>query len=306
MCQIITELVFLACSSTTDNTMPAPKDLIAAASVNGNSPIVTLTWTPEQNADYYEIRRTTDSKWKTSIVLESSFTRTVYTDSYNLKAGSKYYYKVGAKEKYSTDTVENFSRSASIEILLSGITGLYSETISDSSIKITWNNYNGASQYRIYRSNSSGDYGIPIADIDAIFTEYTDTLLKPGTTYYYRIAIIDNDGIEEPSTNYSWATTRIIPVANLPPPENLNAKSIGQVILLKWDEVEWASTYYVFIAFEEEGPYTLLTSVSAAICSEYMVSRLSESINLSANTAYYFKVSAGGERSNSVMAITES
>jgi len=68
------------------------------------------------------------------------------------------------------------------------------ENIDSTSIKITWDSVTGATGYRVYRSETeTGPYTQIGADITT-GTEYTDTGLTTGNTYYYKLSAFDGNG----------------------------------------------------------------------------------------------------------------
>lgn len=286
------------------NPLPAPENLNAELDGNSSTLRVIVTWTPVVNATYYYVYRSTVPDWSDFICLSANLVATtVYPDTSFLKAGTTYYYRVGAK-KVTSDPLE-LSDHVEIYIPHSGVSGLSASVLSQSSIRVMWNPVERAIKYRVYRalsSSASADWE-PVAYLDS--PEFTDTLLTPRTTYYYRVSVIDNNGKEEPRSNsFTNATTS----SSITPPGNLAATANGMIITLTWDAVEGASTYYIFGSFSEEGPYALINSLSANLGTAYMAASLDylTDIPLRANTTYHFKVSTGGTKSDSVSATTGS
>jgi len=305
-------------NTTSAEVLPAPANLKAITSTNssGNA-IVTLTWTPVTGASYYVIYRSTDSTWTNYNIVSTTWSTTVYSYPYYsndlpLKNNTIYYYKVGAKGVYTNGPVGKLSEAIEVYIGLSGIVSISATALSDSGIKVTWNVVEGAAKYRVYRgTNSSSTSMEPAAYVNAPATEYADTPLLPGTTYYYRIAVIDSEDREgAQSGSYGYATTRSTPtVTPFPAPENLTATVHGRVITLEWDTVASASTYYIYGAFAETGPYALIYNLNANYGPVYNVTSLTYygfGIGLDASTTYYFKVStsANGPMSDPVSATT--
>jgi len=99
------------------------------------------------------------------------------------------------------------------------------------SVTITWTLSPGASGYQIYRD------GIPIAQVGANATSYTDTGLLPDTHYDYKVVALHESGAaSDPSKEASTAT----PVVNDSdaPSEVLGLKAVAvtsRQINLSWD-----------------------------------------------------------------------
>jgi hypothetical protein len=86
-------------------------------------------------------------------------------------------------------------------------TNVRAEPLSADSIQITWNTVSGASLYYVYGSPSvSGNYTYLRSSAAA---SHIETQLSPGTTYYFKVAAV-NDGGEGPLSEYAAATTQII------------------------------------------------------------------------------------------------
>ena len=61
------------------------------------------------------------------------------------------------------------------------------EQVSLIGIKLQWNAIQGSVGYRVFRSETQGELGIPATDFYCQFHEYIDVNVKPNTTYYYTI-----------------------------------------------------------------------------------------------------------------------
>ena len=98
-------------------------------------------------------------------------------------------------------------------------TGLTATAISTTQINLNWNNNpeSDLANYRVYRSNSAtGTYSF-IGQTTS--SDYSDTGLSAGTTYYYRVSAVDISGNESPQTSYLSATTQSEPEPEPPEPE---------------------------------------------------------------------------------------
>lgn len=144
----------------------------------------------------YEVQRATKSGGPfTTIATESeSYTsRLAYLDS-TAKTGTTYYYRFrivsGSDQYVKTSKVIATSKTASVKVGIPEVDQLYassmnvSEKISKPGVFL-WMTSNFANQYDVYRStNKSKGY----RKIKTIYSaDFTDTAVKSGTVYYYKV-----------------------------------------------------------------------------------------------------------------------
>jgi len=280
--------------------LPAPTNLVVTPN---NNLSITLTWTPVQDAGYYVVLRTTDASWENYIILTGTATSTVYTDN-TIKNGVTYFYKIGAKKYYSSDPVGELSEAVEARVTINQllVTSISVTAMNDDTIMVTWNSISEANKYRIYRgkNNTSLSSMEVLADVNAPQIEYFDQLLEPAT-YYYRISVINSEGIEgNLSTVYNGVSVGS-------PSYNLTATPHGRVITLAWDPIPY-NTIFIYGSFNETGPYALIHNLSYN-ATAYNVSSLSYygfGQGLEPNTRYYFRVStsSNGPMSDTVSATT--
>lgn len=291
--------------------LPAPTNFIASVIDSSSGPRVTLTWTPVSGALYYAVYLSTDSTWSEYIIITNSITTTVFSYPYYandlpLITGTTYYYKVGAKRQSSNDSVGDLSEQTVVYISPSTgtVTNISASALTEGSIKVTWSAVAGASKYRIYRAFSYSGVGEAVAYVNAPSTEFTDASLAPQTTYYYRIAVVDdNDKEGSQSNNYDWATT----LASTIPPNNLTATANGRIITLEWDAVTGANSYQIYGSFTSGGTFVYIGNVHSNDGTSFNVQTMAPYgvIPLEPSTTYYFKVRvSGGVLSSEVSATT--
>ncbi|MHA1813365.1 MAG: S8 family serine peptidase, partial [Candidatus Thorarchaeota archaeon] len=112
------------------------------------------------------------------------------------------------------------------------VTGLTTETLSHTEIKLTWdaNTEEDLDHYNVYRD------GTKIAETTD--TTYTDTGLTPETTYTYEVSAVDTSGNEGEKSDPASATTDPAPPDTTPPAKvtGLDAQPLSQTeIKLTWD-----------------------------------------------------------------------
>jgi autotransporter-associated beta strand protein len=137
-------------------------------------------------------------------------------------------------------------------------TNVVATVVSANEIDFTWSPANGATNYYVKRSTTSGG---PYTTISAPLTQtnFSDTSLIGGNTYYYVVTAI-NDGGATNSTPVS-ATTLTAPAA----PASLTATAVSSSqINLSWPASAGATSYNVNSANFSGGPYTVIaTNVTA-------------------------------------------
>jgi len=140
------------------------------------------------------------------------------------------------------------------------------DSISPSSILIDWVGVSGASDYRLYRSNSpDGPWDHQIYFGPA--SQYNDTNdvvahLAPGTTYYYRVASVNNGTTSELSAVIAGATLLSAP----PCVTNLDATQIASnAIEVTWDDVIATGDYFLERSYLPDDGFRQIAVLSADV-----------------------------------------
>jgi hypothetical protein len=106
---------------------------------------------------------------------------------------------------------------------------------SSSSIRLTWESVPQATGYTVERGDgpAPADTWVKIGETPAEVSTYTDTGLAAGTTYYYRVSAVLEDGQAPTSDVVSATTTETSPPAQ----PTLTAKTRKSGIILAWTDV---------------------------------------------------------------------
>ncbi len=162
-------------------TLPLAPASVVASSPSYNS--IKLSWAAVPGANGYSVYRSTSATGTFTLI--STVTTAYYTNA-SLTPGATYYYKVSAYRLVGTTKVYGPQCAAvSKRVVPATITNLTAVRYSSTSIKLTWGGISGASGYEIYRSTAaSGTYTLLKAQT---LLTYTNTALKTGTTYYYKV-----------------------------------------------------------------------------------------------------------------------
>ncbi len=196
-----------------------------------------LSWDAIDDAVHYEVYRATSKSG--TYALRVSTTDLYFTNS-SAKSGSTYYYKVAA---VSPDGTLTYSSIVSVSAACDApeLTG----KLSSGKPKVTWAAVDGAVEYRVYRATSkSGTYALRVNTTDLHFT---NTSAKGGTSYYYKVAAVNADGV----LTYS-APIKITSACDAP---LIGAQLSGGKPKITWSAVNGATEYQVYRANSENGSY---------------------------------------------------
>ena len=169
--------------------LPAPGAPTGLAATPGNAQ-VSLTWTASSGASSYHVKRSIASGAETQISAPGSNS---YTDS-GLTNGTKYYYVVSAVNSggESANSSEVSATPVAPVTAPATPTGLQA-TGGNAQVSLSWNASTGAASYNVKRSTTNGGpYSTAVASPTA--TNYTDTSVTNGTTYYYVVSAVNTAG----------------------------------------------------------------------------------------------------------------
>ncbi|MBQ5783057.1 MAG: leucine-rich repeat protein, partial [Oscillospiraceae bacterium] len=153
--------------------------------------------------------------------------------------------------------------------------------------KLSWEAIEGAAKYQIYRS-TSGKTGSFTLKTTVTGTSYTNTDAKAGTTYYYKVRAVVEDGTKG---EFSAVAAR---TCDLPQPvvTATNIASTGK-IQLKWNAIEGAKEYKIYRSTSKTGTYKLLkTTTSTSL----------KNTSVNAGETYWYKVKAVHSNSSATSA----
>jgi fibronectin type 3 domain-containing protein len=195
---------------------------------------VDLEWTSVGGATGYRVYRSTTSGAGYAQIADVN--TTVYVDN-TAQNGTTYYYVVTA---YDALQESGFSAQAAATPQPRPATPTITDVIiQDSLVGLGWSLVPEATEYRIYRSTTSGTgyrrVGV-VAD-----EEFVDTNVVNGVTYFYRVAAYD--GVQESLFSNEVSAT---PVARPAPPTITSATGLDARVELTWTSVPRATQYRVY------------------------------------------------------------
>src|SRR4029079_9137114 len=202
-----------------DTTPPAQVTGLSANPVGTSQ--INLDWNQNSESDFnhYNIYRGTTSGFTVTLGVTAP-TGTSTANSYSstgLSPSTTYYYKVAAVDNAGNIGPLSSERSTTTNAAPdttppAQVTGLSASTISSTQINLAWtqNTESDFNQYLIYRGTSSGftvTLGVTAPTGTSTANSYSSTGLSPSTTYYYKVAAVDNAGNIGPLSSERSTTT---------------------------------------------------------------------------------------------------
>ncbi|MEG6567997.1 S-layer homology domain-containing protein [Thermoanaerobacterium saccharolyticum] len=230
--------------------------------LTGSSPsptTVNLTWHKILGATGYTLYRSDNEDGTYEPIYSGN--AGIFTDT-NLQPNRTYYYKVS----YTNDAGEESPLSAAISVttksdIPTSLIAYPIKTAQENEVTcaiIKWDPIVGASQYILYRANSSDGTYSEIYRGYAI--NYMDTGLKPGATYYYKVKAVTSAG----ESGYSTAVSVKIPVIGKDAVIVINGEAgANDVTKLKLTTIKVGDKYYRYDYNSVDGKFVSLICSSS-------------------------------------------
>lgn len=224
------------------SNIPAPKNVAAELTLNGDSYVINVTWDAVKIAEKYQVYRSNSSGYNAKYELVADdITTTSWTDDSPL-SGS-YYYKVRAIGHEMTSYDSNSSQGVNCSV--NSPTNVAGElTLSDNNfvINVTWDAVEKANSYNVYRSdNYYGDYEKVAEGIAT--NSWTDN--SPIVGYnYYKVQAVDH-GLKSQQSDPSNGVNCALDIPqNVKGELTLNGNDLA--ISVTWDAVTYAESYEIW------------------------------------------------------------
>jgi len=188
--------------ANTPTPPPAPTGLTATTGYTK----VSLSWTASDLTDSYSVYRGTTAGGESTTAVASGITTTSYVNT-GLTNGTTYYYKVKATNVIGTSGYSNeASATPAIPPIPPAPTGL-TATGDNTKVLLNWNASSDAESYNIYRGTTAGGESTTAVASGITTTNYVNTGLTNGTTYYYKVKATNFSGTSGYSTEASATAT---------------------------------------------------------------------------------------------------
>ncbi|HEX5244223.1 MAG TPA: fibronectin type III domain-containing protein, partial [Tepidisphaeraceae bacterium] len=251
---------------------PAVSNLTATAISTSE---IDLTWTlSADTASAIEVDRSTDGNTWDTVTDSLAGNATSFADSSALNEATHYFYRV---RLIWSSGPSAFTTTADAWTLPNAPSLLSASSSGPNEVDLSWTNNSAvATQFQIERS----DDGVNFYTLDTVTgTTYSDTFADDGSTYWYRVeALNDNGDLSAPSGAVSTSTA-------LAPPSELTATAVSaSEIDLAWSDDSVTATGYEVDRSTNGTNFTPLAPNLPADTSSYT------DTGLAAGAHFYYRV----------------
>ena len=229
------------------------------------STTLQITWKKNTFASQYKLYRRQGASGSFAEIYTGS--QNSFTDT-KTQHGQTYQYKLQACDSVCSD----FSTVKSGKTPPSKPTISRVESVSSTSLKISWTHQSGFS-YKLFRSLSQHGNYTELSGVSG--STYTDTGLTANTTYYYKLQACDSV-----CSDFSTVKSGKTPPSK---PTISRVESVSSTSLKIFWTHQRGFTYKLFRSLSQHGNYTELSGVSGSTYTD---------TGLTANTTYYYKLQA--------------
>jgi hypothetical protein len=280
-------------ASSFTTIVAAPGVPVLSAPANNATGIAvspTVTWNAVTGAATYRVQVSTASDFSIGIVVDDSTLTTASKAVGTLSNGTKYYWRVNAKNAGGTSAwagVYNFTTivaAPSAPALSSPANNATDVAVNPT---LTWGAAAGAATYRVQVSTAS-DFSSGILVDDSTLTTGSKAVgpLSNGTKYYWRVNAKNAGGTS--GWSGTWVFTTIIAAPSAPTlasPVN-NATNVSITPTLVWNTLSDATTYQVQVSTVSNFASTVFNMSGLTATSQAVSTALLNS------TLYYWRANA--------------
>jgi len=261
----------ISCTIDTTTYLPNTVSNVKAQMTDINK--IKLSYDKLPDADGYHIYVSDNILGPYNLVSSIKDITYDYTGSF----GQTYYFKVAAyKLTESTEYEGVHSKIVGMNTnnyLLDAPTNLDITALSNTSVKLVFGSVTGATNYNIYRSTNNKNF-TKVATVDT--TEYTDTTVSVGTTYYYKVSAVKDRLYDGYKSNVIY-----IKLTGMAPTGLKITNYTYTSLRISYDKMDGIDGYEIYYSTTKNGKYKRcgITTGNAFIHK-----------NLKYNGAYYYKV----------------
>lgn len=212
-----------------------------------------LSWGEDAHAVKFQIYRATSKSGKYSKIKELTGNRYVDTSA---SAAKKYYYKIRAIAEDGSKSVYSAVKYCTAKLSAPNVA--ISMVRSTGKIKLSWPKVSGRKEYAIYRATGANGEWKKIKTTTS--TSYTDSSVKAGKVYYYKVKALHSK-----SSYHSSYSAVVSQPCYLATPSVAQSNTKAGFVQLSWKEVQGAMQYTIFRApagTNDYEPYATVTKTT--------------------------------------------
>lgn len=268
------------------NSLPVIESVSWISTISNMPRSAKIIWRPHSNQKVkaYEIQRSTleNTKWE-KIATVSGRLNAEYIDK-ELKDSYTYKYRILSLTFDSITSTPSTIVTSVTKALPNEINNLVVSRNLPKKIELNWvkTNIKDFSHYNVYRSKTvNGGYDL-IAKTEK--NSYVNKVEEDGKQYFYRVSIVDKDGLESSSNEQSiQGLTLVKPNA----PALVEAKMVNNKVKLVWSKTDPRTSSYTVSKRYKKGMFDEVNEDFEGIKSK----KFTDS-NIEPNTTYYYKIYA--------------
>ena len=254
-----------------------------------------IIWRPHQNQSVksYILERKTleEEKWKTLTTINGRL-NAEYIDE-NLKDSYVYEYRIKVKTYDGLVSLPSEIVKVVTKALPVGVTNIKTTLDMPKKIKITWEPtlVKDFQFYYLYRADGvDGNYKLIATLYNPVFT---DNLEEDGKSYFYRVSVVDKDGLE---SEHEKVSIQGMSIPRPAAPSVITANIVDNKAEIEWSKVDPRTTSYIVVKKIKQGWFDESVEEFANIKNKRF---LDSHIEDGASYAYIvYAVDANGIKSN--------
>ena len=221
----------------TEGDRPDPVKPILTAKTDASTGKPYLVWPEDKGAVEFQVYRATSKKGKFKCI--DTVSEYEFIDD-SASVNKTYYYKVRAVAEDGSKTSYSSVKSAFTKLAAPDVS--VAMVASSGKIKVKWGKVSGAKEYQVYRAVGANGSWKKVKTTTS--SSYTDSSVKPGNGYYYKVKAIYKKSAA--NSAYSEVVNQLCLLAT--PQVTLSNDIYTGKIKLTWPEVNGAEQYIIFRA----------------------------------------------------------
>lgn len=266
------------------STLPILDSVAWIHSITGMPRSAKIIWRPHINnrVESYVIERKTleDQEWEELATVKGRL-NAEYIDS-DLKDNYVYMYRVKVKTYDGIVSTPSQFVKVVTKALPQSVTNIHATTSLPKKIKLDWDKstQKDFDQYYVYRSSRLDTSFELVAKL--FNNTFTDKIEEDGKTYFYRVSVVDQDGLE---SEHEKMTIPGMSLIKPDAPGIIEAKLKGSDIEIRWSKLDSRTKSFIVSKKQKKGWFDEINEDYSGIKSQSYIEK-----NIAPSSTYRFVV----------------